>query len=115
MTSYTTGIRAEETACNYLQSKGYMLLQQRFKSPYGEVDLVMRDKGVLVAVEVKYRKSLHDGHYSISSKQQRRVSDALVWYASQHNLSQVEMRCDVVLISAKQEIILYQNAWQDIE
>lgn len=39
---------------NHLQLRGYRVLQQRFKTPYGEIDLLIESpKGGLVVLEVK--------------------------------------------------------------
>ncbi len=46
---------AELVALTYLRLKGYRLLAQRFKSPQGEVDLIMRRRDVTAFIEVKAR------------------------------------------------------------
>ena len=51
------GRTAETIALWYLRCKGYRLLTQRFKSPMGEVDLIMRKGETTVFVEVKARPS----------------------------------------------------------
>ena len=47
---------AELVALMYLRLKGYRLLAQRFKSPQGEVDLIMRRRDVTAFIEVKARE-----------------------------------------------------------
>ena len=46
---------AEFVALMYLRLKGYRLLAQRFKTPQGEVDLIMRRRDVTAFIEVKAR------------------------------------------------------------
>ena len=40
--SYETGVAAEELAGNYLRLKGYEILEKRYKTPVGEIDLFSR-------------------------------------------------------------------------
>ena len=48
-------------AAAYLKRKGYRILEQNFRCRQGEIDLIARDGGYLVFIEVKYRSSLKDG------------------------------------------------------
>lgn len=50
------GAWAEALARKYLLAKGYALLGQNRRTPYGEIDLWMRDGDTHVAVEVKQRR-----------------------------------------------------------
>ena len=38
--AYQQGLIAEELAANYLQGKGYTILKRRYKTKYGEIDLI---------------------------------------------------------------------------
>lgn len=52
------GRRGEEMAAAWLASRGWTILERRWRSAAGELDLVATDPaGVLVAVEVKLRRS----------------------------------------------------------
>ena len=53
--AYRRGVWAERYACLYLMLKGYRFLANRVKTPVGEIDLVFRKSGMVVAVEVKNR------------------------------------------------------------
>jgi len=44
----------------FLIAKGYRILARRFKTPFGEIDIVARRRGILVFVEVKARASADD-------------------------------------------------------
>lgn len=46
----------EEIAVNYLKEKGYQILARNFQKPWGEIDIIARDKKQgLIFVEVKTR------------------------------------------------------------
>lgn len=49
------GAIGEQLACEHLVSRGLILLARNWRCRYGEIDLVMRDGHVFVAVEVKTR------------------------------------------------------------
>ena len=51
------GYKAEEEAAEYLENRGYQILTKSFTIRGGEIDLVAREKNVLVFVEVKMRSS----------------------------------------------------------
>lgn len=53
------GRRGEEVAAEFLRRAGLRIIEQNFKCPAGEVDLVARDGDTLVFVEVKARTTDH--------------------------------------------------------
>lgn len=46
----------EEVAVDLLIKKGFELILRNFSTRFGEIDIIMKDKGVLVFVEVKTKK-----------------------------------------------------------
>ena len=48
-----TGRLGEKLAREYLKKKGYKILEQNYRTRYGEIDLVVQKKDVLVFVEVR--------------------------------------------------------------
>ncbi|QQE80789.1 YraN family protein [Alicyclobacillus sp. SO9] len=52
----------EQVAAQYLdRTLGWNLLYQNWRCREGEIDIVAVDKGLLVAVEVRTRRTLHSG------------------------------------------------------
>jgi len=49
------GALGEQLACEHLGARGYELLDRNFRTRYGEIDLVARDRRFLVFCEVKTR------------------------------------------------------------
>ena len=49
----STGRQGEDLAARYLRSRGFELIERNARTRYGELDLVGRDGGALVFVEVK--------------------------------------------------------------
>lgn len=113
-TSYVQGLHAEARALKLLESQGMACLAKRLKTPYGEIDLLMREGQTIVAVEVKYRKLLESAAQSIRSPQQKRIQDALGWWISQQPNYMHRppfQRFDVVLVCPGHDIKHYKNAW----
>ena len=56
------GRRGEDIAADYLAEGGMQVIERNWRCSQGEIDLVVRDGGELVFVEVKTRSSLGFGH-----------------------------------------------------
>ena len=48
-----TGRRGEEIAKEYLEKKGYKIVERNYKTKYAEIDLVARRKNELIFIEVR--------------------------------------------------------------
>ena len=57
----STGVSAEGRAAAYLMVKGYRILARRFRTPYGEIDIVAKRRNLIAFVEVKARASARRG------------------------------------------------------
>jgi len=51
------GTWGEQEAADYLQQKGYTILERDWKSGHRDIDIIARDGDVLVFVEVKTRRN----------------------------------------------------------
>lgn len=113
--SYHKGVTAEHAARAYLQGKGFELLEQRYKTKLGEIDLIMRDPDgeTLVAIEVKTRQNLTSALEAITPRAQKRIAQSLLLYLTQNpDDSDAPLRFDVVAILPNLEIHHIDNAWQ---
>lgn len=91
---------AEFVALTYLRLKGYRLLAQRFKSPQGEVDLIMRRRDVTAFIEVKARSSRDHGVEAVTTTQSKRISAAArFWMARDRIANRNFCRFDIVVVS----------------
>ena len=64
------GKRGEDLACAELERRGYVIVDRRFRTRCGELDIVARDGGVLVFIEVK------TGQSNLTTRE-RQVRDAV--------------------------------------
>jgi putative endonuclease len=92
------GEQAEQLAATYLQRKGLSLVQCNYRCRWGEIDLVMRDRGTMVFTEVKLRssKSFGGAAYSVGPRKQARIIAAARHYLA--GKKEVPCRFDVVLL-----------------
>ena len=100
--AFRTGLSAETRAAAYLMAKGYRILAKRFRTPYGEIDLVARKRNLLVFVEVKARGSLDEAAYAVTPRQQQRIINAAqAWLMAHPEHAEFDMRFDAMLIAPK--------------
>ncbi len=79
-TSYSVGVDAETDAAQTLAANGYKILNRRYKTPAGEIDLVVSRGDELGFVEVKKRRNAAEAAWSITERQQRRIIDAAQYW-----------------------------------
>ena len=53
MNKLRTGFLAEQYTAEYLEGKGYTILERNFRRPWGEIDVIAEKEGIVVFVEVK--------------------------------------------------------------
>jgi putative endonuclease len=100
--AFRTGLSAEARAAAYLMAKGYRILAKRFRSPYGEIDIVARKRNLLAFIEVKARPSLDDAAYAVTPRQQARIINAAqAWLMAHPEHAEFELRFDAMLIAPR--------------
>lgn len=90
-----------ELACrNHLKSRGLKLVDSNFSCRYGEIDIIMLDKKVLVFVEVRFRKNndFGGGLESVTVTKQLKLRKTAELYLQQ-NTQYENARFDVVSLS----------------
>ncbi len=94
------GRGAERIAAIWLTLKGYRVLGQRLRTPFGEVDIAALNKGAFVIIEVKARSTRDAGLYAVTPMQQERIARAASVLAGRWRLNALPIRFDVVVIGA---------------
>jgi putative endonuclease len=108
--AYLKGQWSETCASWYLRLKGYEVLENRFKTPMGEIDLLVRKNKTLIAVEVKNRGTFEKAVLSLTPFQQKRIERALLYYL-RYVRTPLDLRFDVILISPWKWPRHIQGAW----
>jgi putative endonuclease len=96
----TFGRKGEDLACRELTRRGYIIVDRRFRTRCGELDIVATDGDVVVFVEVKARSGCKFGSpfESLTWQKRRRLSAMAEAYLFLKRLSGVACRFDVVSI-----------------
>jgi putative endonuclease len=94
------GKTGELLAVKFLKQKGYQIIEQNYRSAWGEIDLIAQDGDVLVFVEVKTRRSLKFGvpQLAVTNSKQRKMSKAALEYLQEKDFFDYVCRFDVISI-----------------
>lgn len=111
------GIRGESMACDELEKLGYTIIERRYRSRFGEIDVVANDGGTVVFVEVKTKtdSSFGDPAEAVTKQKQRRLVSMAEEYAANHCLDRTPCRFDVVgvdLSAVPSKITVYKDAFR---
>jgi len=95
------GLMGEDLACGELRRRGYEIVERRYRTRFGEIDIVAREAGYTVFVEVKTREGndFGDGAEAVTEWKQRRVAQMAIDYIARHDLYDTACRFDVVVVT----------------
>lgn len=94
------GKTGEDLALRLLVDKGYSILERNFRTKFGEIDIIAKDKEIFVFVEVKTRGSENFGlpFEAISKAKQRKISKMAVAFMQEKGFLGEMARFDVISI-----------------
>lgn len=98
----TLGRRGEDLAADYLTGLGLDIVERNWRCPLGEIDIVAREGGETVFVEVKTRAGLGYGHplESITVQKLARLRRLAAAWCEAHPGSFGSIRIDAVAVIA---------------
>ena len=116
-TRQTLGKYGEDLACRELRQRGYAILDRRYRTRFGEIDIVARHGEVTVFVEVKARR---DGRFggaaaAVTPWKQRRLVAMAVDYMARRRLIDRACRFDVVTVEVNEGrvcVAVYTGAFE---
>ena len=111
------GKESESLAVRYLRKNGYKILEQNYRNKIGEIDIIAKEKGTLVFVEVKARKTHIFGNpkWAVTPKKQRKISMVALYYLKATKQTHVKPRFDVITLSSPKDnpqIEIIKNAFE---
>ncbi len=116
MRNFLIGYRGETIAKEYLQSKGYRIIEQNYKNKYAEIDLIVRHRKTLVFLEVKTKTGERFGtpEESLSLKKINKLIKNARAYTAQKGYTK-NYRIDAVcIVLDKNKTIKRLNHYQNI-
>jgi putative endonuclease len=111
------GKMGEDLACAELSRRGYAILARRYRTRFGEIDIVARQGDTTVFVEVKARAGgeFGGGAAAVTAWKQRRITSMAIDYLSRHDLHNRPSRFDVVTIDMRDgeaRVEVYPHAFE---
>lgn len=97
--SIELGKSGEELAGKYLNNIGYEIIERNFRTKFGEIDIIARDKKTFVFVEIKTRKDISYGvpQIAVTNYKQKHLSLAAASFIKKNSLKS-NYRFDIIAI-----------------
>ncbi len=94
------GNAGEHVAADFLREKGYLVQAVQYRTPYGEIDLVCMQDGVVVFVEVKTKTDDSYGYPEemVTRRKLATLAHSAEHYLQEHSLLDRAFRVDVVAV-----------------
>jgi putative endonuclease len=95
------GKQGEALAREFLLQKNYTILETNFRCKLGEIDIIAKDRHIVVFVEVRTVTGPTEmpPYNSVTRHKQGQVKRAALFYISQNNLVNTQFRFDVIGIT----------------
>ncbi len=113
--SYFFGLLAEYYVIIIFFFMGYILIKRRFKTKFGEIDLIFKRGRCIVVVEVKARSDASVQVEEVVGRRQfHRITNSLKIFLNKYEkYSNFDIRIDVVLVYKNFIIKHIKNVWNE--
>ena len=106
----------EDLALRKVKRLGYKVVAKNYRCPLGEIDLIAKDRGCLVFIEIKTRKGKSVGYAkeAVDGRKRRQISKVALSYMKSNDCMDVKARFDVIAINImgdQKEIEIITNAF----
>jgi len=111
------GSSGEDHAIVFLVGKGFIIIERNYRFGKGEIDIIAKEKEVLVFVEVKTRNNDNYGDpvYAITKSKKNQIIRTAQGYLYERFISDQECRFDVITINFDEQgepiITHYEHAF----
>jgi putative endonuclease len=94
------GRMGESLAVAFLEKKGYAIIERNYRTPHGEIDLIVNRDKLIAFVEVKTRasNSLGPPEISITPRKIEHMRNAAEYFIQQHPEMANDWRIDAITI-----------------
>lgn len=112
MNKRSFGKKNEDLAVDFLQRKGYTILQRNFYTRYGEIDIVALRDDTVVFVEVRSLSKTDFGlpQESLNKTKIKKIIKTAEYFLYKNNLTDKNIRFDVIAIF-QESITHIENAF----
>jgi putative endonuclease len=111
-----TGEKGEKLAVEFLEKRGYKVLELNYRNSFGEIDIIALHKGTVVFIEVKTRRSADFGKpfEAVDQRKRDKMKNIALLFLKKFK-REVPARFDVVSIQVDKDdyqIDLIQDAFE---
>lgn len=115
LTGYLAGAAAEDCVARHYEAAGMRIAHQRWRGAGGEIDLVVRNGGEVIFVEVKKSRDFDRAADRLGARQIRRLLAAGEEFVGGEPAGALtEMRFDVALVNGQGQVRIVENALQAV-
>ena len=102
----------EILSVNFLEKKGYKILETNFKTKFGEIDIIAKNQNIIVFLEVKRRETLKYGRHieAINNRKEAKIKRVAEYYLNKTKNYDADVRFDVIEIVGE-DISHIENAF----
>jgi len=113
ISAHKKGVLAEKEAVKHLIKTGHVILKERYKTKFGEIDVIAKKGDLIAFIEVKAHQSVEASLYAVTPKSRRRIEQSAMWFLSEFpQYNDYGMRFDVMVVKGGgQDIEHLDNAW----
>jgi len=106
------GHRSEALAAWALRLKGYRILERRYRTKVGEIDIIARKGDLVAMVEVKARMTIAAAVDAVTRSSQGRIINAgNIWLARQRDFARLSIRYDIIAVQPRKWPRHFKGAW----
>lgn len=112
------GVRGERAARSYLILHGFRIIEKNYKSKYGEIDIIAREKNIISFIEVKTRRSDGLGYpeEAVNYYKQKKIIQCARHYIHKKRIDDLNIRFDIISVMWKsrfrKEVRLIRDAFR---
>ena len=112
-TAERRGRFAEFMAAWSCRLSGFRVLATRYRTPSGEIDLVLRRRSLLIFAEVKARTSFDQALYALRPQQRKRLARAADVFLKHHPVhATCAVRFDLIAVRPWRLPLQISDAWR---
>jgi putative endonuclease len=95
------GKKGEAVARAFLERRGVRILAANYTCAAGEIDLIGRERGAILFIEVKTRTSEAFGppQLAVHQRKQRQIVRTAQWFLAEQRMPEVACRFDVLAVT----------------
>ncbi|NLO89598.1 MAG: YraN family protein [Clostridia bacterium] len=108
----------ERAVAQFLKRKGYKVIENNYRTRYGEIDIIALKDGILSFVEVKTRTTLQCGtpEEAVDCRKQKKIRSMAVEFLTNSKIRYKALRFDVAAVKASKDgtienIKIYEGAF----